>query len=297
MGSSTRYEHVGNILSQNEETPRPKSPRLVRPIHWTMKHRQRHARREPGFGSPRHKAADSGPRLTIRRIQSNCARVLLPPLRFLVACVIGTAVIHVIEFHLGLGINGTIQQRAAAAGYMVTHCPLRVWIALASVLAVGILAISLMPVRQDLRNLRRFQEAHPTFAELTTVREPVRSLLLIGLCTGLAAIQWLIFTNSMLVTPMTYSMQVHGSRMVMSMSPAFPIMPLCAAVGLIGGVILAIFERRITIIAAIVAALMRAFGVAPKSHNHSPTSVERPPLSRLLGPALFSRPPPALTIS
>jgi len=207
----------------------------------------------------------------------------------------GAVVIHVIEFHLGLGINGTLGQRLAAAMYMVQHCPLRVWIALGAGLAILAFAAGTVKVRRDLRLLRRLRGSGDRHGSngVNLQREPVDRRRLVGFCLGISAIQWLVFTLAMHAMPMTYVMKMQGSWMVMAMSPPVPVLPLCLIVGLIGGVILGLCERRIRAIASLVAALMRVLFEEPASTANLPASVERPSLTQILGPALFSRPPPA----
>ena len=77
-------------------------------------------------------------------------------------------------------------------------------------------------------------------------------------------------------------MRMHGAPMVMVMNPPLPILPLCAAARFLGGLILALLQRRIRIVAA----LVRVQCSISRSVMFPSISVRRPPLWRLLGPAL-----------
>jgi hypothetical protein len=174
---------------------------------------------------------------------------------------------------------------------------MRIWLAIGLAVAAASLVAGVIPVRRDLRSLRRFSGDAQSAAKQGTFRQPVSRGRVVGFCLALSLIQWLIFTLATSALPMTYAMKMPRGSMVMLMTPAIPLVPLCLFIGIVGGVILAFCERKIKHIAAIVAALARVLFDASPTFARVPVSAGRPPLSRLLGPALFSRPPPRLSPS
>jgi len=96
----------------------------------------------------------------------------------------------------------------------------------------------------------------------------------------------------MQVMPMTYPMRMNGALMAMPMIIPIPVAPLCIVVALVLGLILTRFEEHVYTIEALVAALIRLACSTVLELTQYPESITRPVLSRLLGPALFSRPPP-----
>jgi hypothetical protein len=218
---------------------------------------------------------------------------VLTALRFGAACVVSAIFIHLTEFHLGLGVGGRLQDRLAFAGFMVMHCPVLIWLMPAAICAVAALMVGTSSFRRDLRVARGFHSSVRQSAENVTYREPLRPTSVIAFCAGLTIAQWLIFSAVMYAMPMTYVMRMHGAPMTMAMVPAIPGIPVCVIAGIVGGLIVALLERRIRVIATLVAALIQVMlARSPLAPIRCPESFTGLPLSRLIGPAIFSRPPP-----
>jgi hypothetical protein len=219
-------------------------------------------------------------------------------LRLGTACLLGTALLHVIEYHLGLGTHGGIADRLAAVAYMLQHCPLRGELLVVFGLSALILGSVLTVLRAQLQTLRildlqlagEVPGKAPLCEEQITI--PCHPLRILFLWLLLGAGQTLLFLLALHLMPMTYPMVMHGVHMQMAMTPPVPVVPLSFALATIGAFLLARFERQLAaVIAAIIARLQALFAPVISSRRPRPLLICRA-LQQLFGPALFSRPPP-----
>ena len=222
-------------------------------------------------------------------------------IRFALASACGAALIHIIEFHLALGFQGSLNQRAAAIDYALERCPLRGPLGVLAVAAVLVMALTMASMRAQLRTLRQLdaeigsasKRKKPLPIERRTLC--IRNLAIMWIVLGVA--QLAMFALAQHLVPMEYVMQMASGHMVMAVVPPVPPVPLSFLIALLGTVVLAQFERRLHAIAGAIADRIRALFARARSSNKPLFSAERPALTSMLGPALFSRPPPVVLLA
>lgn len=223
-----------------------------------------------------------------------------PLLRFASAAVLGSGLIHVAEFHLGLGFKGDPKSRISTAVWMVQHCPMRPELLAIGALASTVIVWALATMRLQMRRLELLSR-HTVPAASEAVAAGRRSGLachwrrLASVWAALAAIQWALFAAAQHFVPMSYIMEMHGSHMVMGASPPMPAWALALVVGAAGALILAKFERRLVAIVQLIRERIRVLFAAAVSCRPPHTAGVLMAVPVRLGPVLYSRPPPSFS--
>jgi hypothetical protein len=229
------------------------------------------------------------PRVTERRgpLGWACALGLL-----LLLAALGAALVHVVEYHLGLGSQAG--QSAAAA--MLAQCPLRggllVMFLLTSATALAI-AYEVRRLAGQRRALLRLagEEFSPRSSYMVLPRRPMR---LLQLFVPLIAVQTGAHMLLDYLWPMGPMMRMNGVYMHMAPQGALPPTPLHLLVATVIAVLVWRLERSVTVLRAIIAAVRRLL-----ARMANPTI--RAPLPRLAlvlcesmagGLAGLPRPPP-----
>ncbi len=220
--------------------------------------------------------------------------------RWVIAAVAGAAVVHVVEYHLGLGFKGNSEQRLAAIEYMLYHCPLRGPVGVILLLALLAVCGTLALMRSQLRTLQQLGGTPPSESGWLTRVRTKRVLPSISRLTGtwllLGAAQLGIFLVIGHFMPMEYVMQMHGGHMLMGIAPPIPPIPLSFALALPVAYVLTMVERRLSAIAAAIAHRVRMLFARARSSPRPRLLARRVGLNFRFGPALFSRPPPAVEL-
>ncbi len=210
----------------------------------------------------------------------------------LVAILAGAALIHVVEFHLGLGYAGGLDGRLSAATYAIQHCPLRP--ALAAILGLAGLSLgaAVWTMRLQLQRLADLQGSAPKRPTLRFSRPSAETICRRAIL--LAAGQYTIFRLALQIMPMRYLMQMHGAQMVMAMSPPVPAAILALLLGLLAALFLTVFEDRLQAVAEAILRLRALHAQIASERRPRPCSM-RPALAAQMGRARFSRPPPDIS--
>jgi hypothetical protein len=213
----------------------------------------------------------------------------------LVLAAAGAALVHIVEYHLGLGGNG---QHMATIQFMLAHCPVRGAL-LVVLVAVMLTAFALF---RELRVLWGRQRSLAQAARRAGVvtspppgRPPLHAARFVALFLPILAGQLGLTALVARFLPMTFAMDMHGVSMDMSIQPALPMLPLQLIVALLLAAFAWRLERRFitlhTLIATVCRLLMLALGALLRVSIPSFPSLPRP--SRYGGPTTLSRPPPA----
>lgn len=220
-------------------------------------------------------------------------------IRALIATLVGAALIHVVEYHLGLGIRGTLGQRLAAIEFALYHCPLRGPIGLLALLAAIVIAATLASMRSQLRTLHQLEGAltrepdRPKSLRIDRREGYIPTLAAAWLVLGLAQLG--IFIVAQHVAPMEYVMHMHGGQMLMGV--ALPVSPalLSFLIALPAALLVTRLEARLSGIAAAIAETIRTLFARARSSRRPVPAPARVALSARFGPTVFSRPPPAIS--
>src|SRR5579862_65987 len=112
-------------------------------------------------------------------------------LRFIGLSAVLAAVLHIAEFHLGLSVDGSLQNKAAWALGMLVHCPVLPWVALGG--AVGLFVFARGDPR-FLLNLAFVRKAGRRHSSTPNQREPVNTVHVACFAIAFAGSQLLVFT-------------------------------------------------------------------------------------------------------
>jgi hypothetical protein len=222
----------------------------------------------------------------------------------------GAALIHVIEYHLGLGFNGQPSARLRVIAYMIERCPLR------GPLAAVIVGFAVVAVATAVTMTRQLARLH----ELDARRRPTRRMslrspgpnianrgdrrhvdhghlhppiqYLAGVWLLLAVGQLALFSLAQHLAPMHYIMEMHGVQMVMTDAPPVPLAPLSFVLAGLGALLLARCERRLHVIERAIAERLRVLYDEPVASFIPDAPRVSGALALTLGPAILSRPPP-----
>lgn len=206
----------------------------------------------------------------------------------------GAALVHIIEYHLGLGGSGDWRVNALL---MLRRCPLS-----GSLLVVVLCTlVVLTALWRELRALslqrRRLTQAAARVGlkpATTYITLPRRLARLLKLLIPLLAMQAGVYALAGHLWSMGVQMRMGGILMTMPVRGAAPLLPLhlIVAVGL--AVLVWRLERRLTVLRSVIATVHRLLKLlgfdrpaAPVPHGPAPR-----PLQAWVAPTLLSRPPP-----
>lgn len=241
----------------------------------------------------RRSAVDMLPRLVPGdgRAAAVCNAAGLPA-----TALVGAGLVHVLAYHLPLGIPFGPRWGAVALDLLV-HCPLLGPLGL--VVAIAVLA-PLLALHEVLR-LQRLNAALAALmaarhAPLPPAREPIpRSpWRLAGFAVVLLGMQVALLGLAGLVRPMQITMVMGGAAMTMPLMPALPLGPLHVLIAALCALLLWRMECRLTRLRAEVARRLRLLsGIGARTH----VPLLHPRAARLPrgwhGHVLFARPPPS----
>ena len=212
----------------------------------------------------------------------------------LVLAGLGAALVHVIEYHLGLG---TVGGRSASIAFMLAHCPAR-----GALLAIAIAAtLTTLALLGGLRLLLRTQRRYTLQARAAGLDIPSMQVRpsphpgrLVVLYPPLLLCQAGLYALAEHCLPMTVSTRMHGVVMDMAMRGALPLAPVHLVVALLLALLVWRLEHRFTVLHAVISTLRRLLrqAVLAPHHVHYPVAPPCTPLSRSCGPGALSRPPP-----
>ncbi|MGH2389890.1 MAG: hypothetical protein ACRDIE_16945, partial [Chloroflexota bacterium] len=197
----------------------------------------------------------------------------------LLTATFGAALVHIIEYHLGLGGSGDWRTNALL---MLRRCPLSGGLLVVVLCALGT-AIALW---RELRVLR-LRHCRLTWAAARAGIKPATSYLplprrrgrLLHLLIPLLAVQLALYTLADHLWSMGVQMRMGGILMTMPVQGAAPVLPLhlMVAVGL--AVLLWRLERRLTVLRSVIAIvhrLLRLLGPDAATVRISPGPAPRP---------------------
>ncbi len=207
---------------------------------------------------------------------------------------VGAALVHVVEYHLGLdGVNG----RPASVAFMLAHCPVRgglLVVIAAALLTLLALFRELQRLAGQRHRLTQTARCLHVAARPPAARAPLHPGRLLALLLPLLGVQAGLYALAEQSMPMTVSTHMHGVVMAMAVQSAVPLLPVHLAVALLLAALVWRLERRFETLQAAITALRRLLSQAlqiPLGQAFPPA----PPLapSGLLGgPGVLSRPPP-----
>lgn len=209
----------------------------------------------------------------------------------------GAALVHLMEYHLGLNASGG---RLASMAFMLAHCPVRGGLLVVLIVTV----LTLCAVGHELRSLlgeqRRLTMAARRYHASVLppgVRGGTRSLtryvlLFLPILAGQAG----LYALSAHLWPMVGLMRMHGAWMYMTAQGALPPLPLHLAVAAALAALAWRLERRFVALGAAIVAARRVLAriLARARLVSLPASPPGARLSSYGGPAALSRPPPRL---
>ena len=210
----------------------------------------------------------------------------------------GAAMVHIVEFHLGLGGSGDWRRSALA---MLAQCPFSGGLI---IVLLGTLATA-FALHTEVRLLIRrravlVKQADQVGLHISTIEsvEPRHPERLLQLVPPLFLGQALLYALADRLWPMGTIMRMHGSLMTMPAHGAVPLVPVHLVVAFAVALAVWRLERRITVLYAAIAAVRRLlplFLTAVRATVLPPAPQARR-LSIRVGPALLSRPPPAMDL-
>ncbi len=213
----------------------------------------------------------------------------------LVVAASGAALVHFIEYHLGLGAGG--DARAAAAA-MLTQYPLSGGLLLVALFAALTCLLCAREVRRlarqgsQLSGLVMRQGIAPSAPlHLALPRRPAR---LAQLLAPILAAQTAIYALADHLWPMSPLMRMNGVLMHMPAAGALPLLPLHLAVALVLALLVWRMEHRVIALHAAIARVRRWLQRWLDALTASPLPLcpQAIPLRVCVGPVGFSRPPP-----
>ncbi len=206
---------------------------------------------------------------------------------------LGAALVHVVEYHVGLG---TVDGRQASLAFMLAHCPVRGGLLVVFVAAL----LTLLAVWCELRALRHQQRSLTLIARNLPVlspalpRTPLHRGRLVALFVTLLASQVALYALAERCLPMTVAMRMHSVPMDMAVQSTLPVLPVHLVVALLLALLVWRLEYRLVALQAVISALRRLLRRALQAPRrvHFPVVPLQAQLSRLCGPGALSRPPP-----
>ena len=213
----------------------------------------------------------------------------------LALAVVGTMLVHLIEYHLGLGTSG---DRLAAVQFMLIHCPIRgglLVVCLCAALTVLALLRELRLLLGQRRRLTLLAERAGMATPLLAPRTPLRLKRLIILFLAILGGQVGLYALIVHVWPMIVAMRMHGVLMDMAVPGAAPLLPLHLGVAALLATLAWGMERRFRVLHAVIAAVRRLLARLASAVRDVPLPVCSPlaRLSEYGGPGALPRPPPA----
>lgn len=212
------------------------------------------------------------------------------------AALAGAALVHLLAYHVPLGLP-TAPHWSASLAALLVHCPLLG--PLGAIAAIAVLApllllrevVRLERLNRALERRLATQRVPMACGETLAPRSPRR---LAGFILVLLLLQVALFSAAGLVCPMHVTMLMGGKLMTMSTASALPLTPLHLAVAILVGLLLWRVERRLTHLRAAIAQRLGLLAQRPAAyHPQMPASRDaRLPLG-WYGQPLFARPPPA----
>ena len=212
-----------------------------------------------------------------------------------VLAVVGAMLVHLIEYHLGLGASG---DRLAAVQFMLTHCPIRgglLIVGLCAALTVLALLRELRLLLGQRRRLTLLAERAGMAAPLPVPRTPLRLKRLIILFLTVLGGQVGLYALLAHVWPMIIAMRMHGVLMDMAVPGAAPLLPLHLAVATLLAAFAWGMERRFRVLHAVIGAVRRLLARLANAVRDVPLPACSPVarLSSYGAPGTLPRPPPA----
>lgn len=174
------------------------------------------------------------------------------------AAICGAALVHLVEYHAGIGSTHSLQ----SAADMLAQCPLSGALVLIALCALST-AVAVSQVVRRLsrrrRQLRAMLAAGPRRAlaasTLHYAVRPRRPGHLFAIVCVLLAAQSSVYALSETLWPMGRLMRMHGVLMHMPSHDPVPVIPLQLLVALVFTVVLWRLERRVTVLRAAVGLL------------------------------------------
>lgn len=214
------------------------------------------------------------------------------------AVVTGAVLLHLIEFHIGLGPSAQRGGRLSSIAYAVQHCPLFTPSALILLVGLGVVGATVGLLAMHWRWLTAIEaqlpggaDDHPALFTIP-VSKGCDSWHVARLWLALTLGQSFVFVLSLHAVPMHCQMVMAGVTMDMSTPLPVPLWPLTVALALLGSFILTYFEREFVAIALALDACLRAlFGLVRSSRRPDWAFVPMF-IGLLAGLTVFSRPPP-----
>jgi hypothetical protein len=215
-------------------------------------------------------------------------------LLFLLAA-FGAALVHIIEYHLGLGSSGDWRANALS---MLAHCPLSGGLVVVVLCTLSALAAVLGQVRAlSLQRRRLTRAASPAVIgrSAACTMLPRRPARLLQLLIPLLALQFGLYELADHLWTMGISMRMGGVLMTMPVHGAAPLLPLHVMIAVVSAFLVWRLERRLTVLRAVIARIRRLLGLfgAARRPSRIPLGPALRPLCAWVAPALLSRPPPA----
>jgi hypothetical protein len=223
---------------------------------------------------------------------TSAAAVSLGVATLLALAVIGTSLVHLVEYHLGLGsANGR-----SAAATMLAQCPLR-----GDLLALLLLVVTLvLAVANSIRVLSRRKhrlEGLARQAGLATnalcVQMPRSGARYLRILVPLLILQVVVYQVFERAWPMGPMMRMNGVFIHMAPQGALPLAPVHLLIAVVLAAIVWRLERRISVLRALISVVRRLLARASTALRAPLPSVNVEinwrPVAGLLG---LSRPPP-----
>jgi len=240
--------------------------------------------------------ANTSGRLPVPRVtgRSGAPAALLGLGLLLLLAASGAALVHIIEYHLGLGSSGDWRASARA---MLARYPLSGSLLVVILFTLGTVLAVLRELRVLSRERRHLIQAaaaagmRPIGAGVALPRRPSRLLQLL-------APQLLVQLGvSMLAShlwPMDVQMRMDGVLMTMQARGAVPLLPTQLVVATLLAILVWRLERRLTVLRSVIATVRRLLRLVMTGDFvvRIPPGPAPRPLCAWVAPALLSRPPP-----
>jgi hypothetical protein len=264
----------------------------------------RSRRRRPGGPGHRltlrssHPAPSTGlsPWLSLPRVRSagDSSSPLARAGALLIVAGLGAALVHVVEYHVGLG---DVAGRPASIGFMLAHCPIRGGL----LIVLAIAALTLLALCGELRALMRRRRRLMDEARSLRVAPPspstcapLRPGRLLALFLPLLLCQAGLYDLVAHWLPMAISMRMHGVVMAMPVQGALPLLPVHLAVAAMLAALIWRLERRFVALQTAITALRKLLRQALLAVRTVPLppAPSVAPIFSFCGPGALSRPPP-----
>lgn len=212
----------------------------------------------------------------------------------LALAIVGAMLVHVVEYHLGLGAGG---HRLASIQFMLSHCPVR-----GGLLVVGLCTfVTLLALWREMRLLLGQRHDLTLLARrarlveaLPAPRTPLHLERLVALFLPLLAAQAGAYVLLGHLWPMTFAMRMHGVLVDMAAPGALPLWPVQLTVATLLAALAWGLERRFRVLHAVVGAVRRLLARLLSAMRSVPLPAYAPPTHRAAYgmPGALPRPPP-----